>query len=450
MNPLIPWQDDLPNMSQRLGPGLSRLLREMELPPVLAVQQNFPRPVAEDVGARIAEEMSRPAVREHLKPGDRVAVAVGSRGLARLPELVKSVVSVLREWGAEPFIVPAMGSHDGATGEGQRAVLEGYGVTEAAVGAPLVATMDTVSVGTVMDGVEVFWSADAAKADAVVPIARVKPHTGFRGPIESGLMKMLTIGLGKQHGAESLHNEGMAGFPELMPAAARLVMERMPVAFAIAMVENAYDEPACIEALLPAEVEARERELLLMARENMPSLPFREIDVLVIQEIGKDISGSGMDPNVTGTFFREGVEAADAPRVRRIVVLDLTAATHGNAVGIGSADVTTLRLFQRADWPSVYANCLTAAGAGGGKIPMLMESDRMALAAAIKSCPGIPASGPRLVFIRSTMEAHRLWCSTPLEAEARAHERLDVAAASQPLEFDDEGQIVSPFTCRAK
>ena len=449
MSALIPWEDDLIGMSQRLGPGLSKLLREMKLPAVHEVRQNFSRPLIEDVPGHIRRELSRPQVKATIKPGDRVAIAVGSRGLAQLPILVGTTVSVLREWGAEPFIVPAMGSHGGATGEGQREVLESYGVTEEAVGAPIVATMDTVHLGRAMD-VDVFWSADAANADAVIAIARIKPHTGYRGPIESGVMKMLAIGLGKQHGAESLHAAGMGCFAELMPAAARLVMEKMPFAFGLGMVENPYDEPAFIEALLPDEIEEREQKLLIIARENMPYLPFQNIDVLVVQEIGKNISGSGMDPNITGAFFRENADTGSGPMVTCIVVLDLTPETHGNAVGIGSADITTLRLFQKSDLPSVYANCLTAAGAGGAKMPMIMENDRMALAAAIKACTGIPSSGPRLVVIRNTMEAAHLWCSENLVEEARAQDHLDVGEVARPLEFDADDHIISPITCRGK
>ena len=450
MDGLIPWQDDLTRMSQRLGPGLAKLLREMELPPVYEVRQNFPRPLIEGVEAHLATELNRPELRARIQPGMRVAIAVGSRGLARLPELVRGTVNVLKSWGASPFLVPSMGSHGGATAEGQREVIEGYGVTEAAVGAPIVASMETIHIGQALGDVDVYWSADAAQADAVVPIARVKPHTGFRGPIESGVMKMLTIGLGKQHGAESLHDGGSGRFAELIPAAGRLVLEKMPVAFGVAMVENAYDEPAIIEALLPDRIEARERELLVLARENMPYLPFADIDLLVVQEIGKNISGSGMDPNVTGQFSRRLDGSSGGPRVKRTVVLDLTAETHGNGVGIGSADVTTLRLFQKIDLPSVYANCLTAAGAGGGKLPLIMENDRMALRCALKSCPRLPEGGARMVLIRNTMTAHHLWCSTALEAEARSHAHCDVASTPRPLEFDEDGSIVAPITCRDK
>ena len=304
MNSLVPWIDQLTSVSSRLGPGLSSGIAAIDLPPLYHDKQKFARPIIDDATAAITDQFRRPEIRERIRPGSRVCLAVGSRGIAQISTIVRAEVQEVKALGAEPFIIPAMGSHGGAVPEGQTRVLADYGITDDTMGVPGVSSLDTLQAGTTDDGVPVYCSRDAAGADAIIPIGRIKPHTGFRGPIESGLVKMMTIGLGKQRGADTLHAQGMDRFGTLLPAAARIIMETQPIAFGLGIVENGYDEPAHIEAVLPDGLIEREQELLETARSLMPSLPFEMLHVLVIQQIGKNISGSGLDPNVAGRFVR--------------------------------------------------------------------------------------------------------------------------------------------------
>jgi hypothetical protein len=451
MNSLLPWLDDLTSVSQRLGPGLSSEIAGWPLPPLYLARQRFPRPLIEDVEAAVAEEFRRPEVRARLRPGARVCIAVGSRGIARIREIARAAVRETRALGAHPFIIPAMGSHGGATPEGQLGVLAEYGITPESMGVPIVSSLETVRVGTAPGEVPVYCSTDAAGADAIIPIGRVKPHTGFRGPIESGLMKMLTIGLGKQHGADTLHAAGMDRFGELIPAAARIIMQTQPVAFGLAIVENGYDEPARIEAVLPEGLEEREKELLAEARSLMPSLPFEKIDVLVIQAIGKNISGSGLDPNIAGRFVRSnGPAYTDTPLVQHVAVLDLTPETHGNAAGIGLAELMTLRVFQKLDLPATYANCMTASHLAGAMLPAILENDRACIAAACKTATRITPETVKLVLIRNTLEVGEIWISPGLLEEARAQAHLEISPTPAPMEFDADGSLIAPITCADK
>lgn len=448
MSALLPWIDDLTSISRRLGPGLSSEIAAVRLPPLHHVRQSFARPIIDDVSAAVAAEFQRPEVRARLHPGERVCIAVGSRGIAHIAAIVKAVVREVRALDAEPFIIPAMGSHGGATPEGQVRVLADYGITDEAMGAPIVSSLETVQLGTVCDGVPVFCSTDAAGADAIIPIGRVKPHTGFRAEIESGLVKMMTIGLGKQHGADNLHAQGMDRFPELLPAAAARIMETQPIAFGLAIVENGYDEPARIEAVLPDALIAREKELLVEARSLMPSLPFENIDVLVIQAIGKNISGSGLDPNVAGRFVRSnGPAYTDRPQVQHVAVLDLTPETHGNASGIGLAELMTFRVFQKIDFPSTYANCMTASHLPGAMLPAILENDRACIATAIKTATRVTPETVKLVVIRNTLDVGEIWISPGLLAEGQAQAHLNISATAAAMEFDADGNIVSPIAC---
>ncbi len=450
MSSLLPSVGQLTDISQCLGPGLSGAIAGVELPPLYTVRQHFPRPQVEDVAAAVAAEFARPEIRARIRPGSRVCIAAGSRGIAQISRIVKAVVQQVQELGAEPFIIPAMGSHGGATPEGQRRVLGDYGITEESMGCPVVSSIDVKVIGEV-EGMPVYCSLDAAGADAIIPVARVKPHTGFRGPIESGLMKMMTIGLGKQKGADTLHAQGMDRFRVLIPAAARQIMATQPIAFALAVVENGYDDPARIEAVVPDGLEEREKELLTEARSLMPSLPFPEIDVLVIQAIGKNISGSGLDPNVAGRFIRSnGPAYSDNPVVQHVAVLDLTPETHGNASGIGLAELMTLRVLQKIDFPSTYANCFTASHLAGTMLPAILESDRACIATAIKTTVRTTPETIRLVLIKNTLDVEEIWISPALVEQARAQAHLEVSETPVPMAFDDEGAILAPFTCSDK
>ena len=451
MNARLPWLDDATQISRRLGAGLSNAIAEWPLPPLYHVKQNFPRPLISDVATAVAAEFARPEVRARIQPGARVCIVVGSRGISHIREIARAVVNQVKALGAEPFIIPAMGSHGGATAEGQLGVLAEYGIVEETMGCPIVSSLDVNQVGTVEDGVPVYCSVDASAADAIIPVGRVKPHTGFRGPIESGLMKMMTIGLGKQRGADTLHTYGMDRFITLIPAAARVILATQPIAFGLAVVENAYDEPARIEAVLPDGLEARETELLVEARGMMPTIPFQKIDALVIQAIGKNISGSGLDPNVAGRFVKSnGLAYTDFQVVQHVAVLDLTPETHGNASGIGLAELTTLRVLQKLDLPSTYANCMTASHLAGALIPAILENDRACIATALKTAVQVTPENAKLVLIRNTLNVGEIWISPALVEEARAQSHLEVSATPAPMEFDDDGNLIAPLTCGNK
>lgn len=451
MNPLVPWIDQLATISQRLGPGLSGEIAAVSLPPLYHVRQNFPRPLIEDVDAAVTEQFRREEIKAQVKPGARVCLAVGSRGIAKIANIVRAVVREVKALGAEPFIIPAMGSHGGAVPEGQIRVLADYGITEETMGVPIISSLDTNQVGTALGHVPVYCSKDASAADAIIPIGRVKPHTGFRGPIESGLMKMLTIGLGKQHGADTLHAEGMDRFAELIPAAARIILETQPVIFGLAIVENGYDEPARIEAVLPDVLEEREKELLAEAKSLMPSLPVDFLHVLVIQAIGKNISGSSLDPNVCGRFVRSnGPGYTDHPAVQHIAVLDLTPETHGNAAGIGLADLISLRVLQKLDLPSTYANCMTASHLAGAMLPLVMENDRTTIAAAVKTATRWTPDTLKLAVIHNTLEIGELWVSPALLDEVRTRGYVEISPTPVTMQFDADGNMIAPLTCGDK
>ncbi|MBO0708897.1 MAG: DUF2088 domain-containing protein, partial [Candidatus Dormibacteraeota bacterium] len=377
------------------------------------------------VAGAVQEQLARPEIRASIRPGMRVAVGVGSRGIGCLQEAVRATVAGLRSLGAEPFIVPAMGSHGGATPEGQEALLAGYGVTEAEVGAPIRSGMETVSIGSVLDGVPLHLSKVVLdEADAVVPVCRVKPHTDFRYEVESGLHKMLAIGFGKHRGASTIHTYPLDRFGEIIEAAGRHVMTRVEVPFGIAIVEDAYEDPGIVEAVPGAAIGTRERELLEIAKSWLLRLPFESADVLVVQELGKNISGAGMDPNITGRFAEPSI-----PRpliVQLLAFLDLTDATHGNATGMGFAELTTRRVMEKVDVAATYTNAVTSQILSAARVPIVAETDQELFAIACSTLRRTPAERARIAWIRNTLELLELRVSEPLWAEMRTHE--DVVA----------------------
>ncbi len=375
-----------------------------------------------------------------VRPGMRVCVAAGSRGIDRIDEVVGAVVGRLREAGADVFIVPAMGSHGGATAEGQLEVLAGYGITPKTMGCEIRSSMETIELGEVEPGVPVFVDRNAFEgADLIVPVNRVKPHTGFSGPVESGLMKMLAIGLGKQKGADTFHRRGYDAFSRLIPAVARHTIARAPIGFGVALVENGHARLSHVEAVPAARIEARETELLAGARASMARLPLDDIDVLIIDRIGKDISGTGLDPNVIGRG-KAGSED-EGPRIARIVVRGLTHATEGNASGIGFADIALRRAAAAVDERKTYLNAITAKDIEGARIPPVFDTDEDALGAALASCLRVDAATARIVRARSTKHLELLWISEPALADALATGRCEVVEPPCPIAFDADGML---------
>jgi hypothetical protein len=369
-----------------------------------------------------------------------IAVGCGSRGIANIAEAAKQLIAELKALGAKPFVFPAMGSHGGATAEGQREVLEGYGITESFVGCPIHSQMDVVELGK-LDGMPVYMDKLAAGADGVIVLCRIKPHTNFRAPIESGIVKMLTIGVGKIIGATELHTYGMDMFGELLPKTARFIMSKKNILMGVGMVENAADETAIVEAVPAEQIFDREPALQAKAKELMPRICFDEVDVLIVERIGKNISGAGMDPNITGRNNRS-IEWNMKPLVKKIVVLGLTPETHGNACGLGAADVTTMRAYRDMDIAKTYANIIASTYLDGGCIPMIMNTDQEAIQLAVKTVVRVKPQDCKIVRIRNTLELTDIHVSEPLLAQVRANPaQFEIVGAPEALRFDTKGNL---------
>jgi hypothetical protein len=404
------------------------------------VRQDFDDAHISDIERAVREQITRPEITARVHSGMKIAVGAGSRGIANIGIIVRTTVQTLRELGGKPFVFPAMGSHGGATAEGQQAVLAGYGITEKAVGAPIRATMDTVLIGEMDDGTPVHMDRYAHEADGVVLINRIKPHTSFRGPIESGVVKMMVIGMGKIQGATHMHTHGMDLFPELLPRVATFMMERTSILFGIGLIENAYDQTVIVETLPSDMLVQREVELQAKAKSLMGRLYFNDIDILLIDRMGKEISGAGFDPNITGRNHR-GISGFDNPRVQKIVVLALTKMTNGNATGLGLADVITRKLFDTIDYPSTYANVITSAYLDGALIPIAMPTDQQALQLAVKTLVRVKQGQARIVRIRDTLSINKISVSEPMLTEVEHHPNMSIIGEPEPFDFGADGTL---------
>jgi Lactate racemase N-terminal domain len=416
----------------------------MPYPKLLRIRQQFERPRVDSIAATVQAELSRLDLGRTIKPGHTVALTAGSRGIANIPLILKATADFLKSLSAKPFIIPAMGSHGGGTAEGQRQVIESYGITEEFTDVPIRASMEVKSLGNTPEGYPVYLDQHAAEADHIGVVGRIKPHTGYHGPIESGLMKMMMIGLGKHVGALAYHRILLEQlYDRVVRSVGRLMRERAPIAFGLGIVENAYDETALIEAVLPEEFERREEQLLILAKEWLAKLPYREADVLIIDEIGKDISGSGMDTNVVGRkrAFR-GQSTADQPQMRLIFVRGLTEKTHGNATGIGLADFTTKRLIDQMDYQATVINCLTAGYPEGATIPVHFGTDREVLDAALAIIGTRAAADARVMRIRNTLCLEEVEVSEPcLAAAGQAATTFTPVGGTRPIAFDSAGNL---------
>jgi hypothetical protein len=413
---------------------------DVALPKMATAHQRFNATHISDVEQAVLTQMSRPEISARVTSGMTVAIGAGSRGVANIDTAVRATVQALRERGAEPFIFPAMGSHAGATAEGQQALLAGYGITEDGVGAPVRASMDTVQIAEMADGTPLHIDRHAHDADGIVLINRIKPHTTFRGTIESGIAKMIVIGMGKIQGATHMHWHGMDRFPEVLPEAATTIMEHSSFLFGVGMVENAYDQTAIVETLLPNTLLEHEAELQAKAKSLMGRLYFSDIDLLLIDQMGKEISGAGFDPNITGRNNR-GVTGFDDPRVQKIVVLGLTDKTKGNATGLGLADVITKRLFDAIDYPATYGNVITSAYLDGALIPISMPTDQQAIQLAVKTLIRVKQGEARIVRIRDTLSLDKIAVSEPMLAEVDQHADMSVTGEAEPFAFAADGTL---------
>jgi hypothetical protein len=407
---------------------------DFDIPKMVKVKQNFEDHKINDVALAVENEIKKPEISQTIKAGASIAIGVGSRGVANIDIAVKSLVSSLKELGAKPFIFPAMGSHGGGTVENQTALLAGYGVTKEKIGAEIRATMDTVVPVVLDDGTKVHMDKFAYEADGVILINRVKPHTNFRGSIESGIVKMMTIGMGKINGASELHGSyPMSNFGTALPNAAKHLLKNINFLFGVGLVEDAYDHTAIVEAIPAAQLFDKEADLQSMAKKLMGKICFDQIDVLVVEEIGKEISGGGCDPNITGNKNEPGFEK---PNVSKIVLLDLTDKTKGNATGFAAADVITKKLFDKIDFPTTYANVVASSKLEGGKIPIPMKDGDQAVRLALKTLNGIDPINARVVRIKNTLKLAEIYVSESMLKDVNRNSMLEAISAPAEMSFN--------------
>ncbi|MGI6065725.1 MAG: lactate racemase domain-containing protein [Bacillota bacterium] len=397
----------------------------MDFTPV-RVKQDFPKGRVDDVKSLAAGALWATDFPTKIKKGMKVAVLAGSRGIMNIKLIVRTVVDEIKKAGGEPSVVAAMGSHGGGTAEGQREVLCHLGISEETMDCPIVCSGESVLIGTTLEGYPVYVSCPVLQFDGIIAINRIKPHTAFKGEIESGLLKMLSVGLGGPAGAASVHAQGAKGLRLMVPSIGREVKKRLPFWGGLAIVENAYEQTYQITGVGNTALEETEKKLLVLAKQLMPSLPFPEIDVLVVEEMGKNFSGTGMDSNVINRMRIHGEPEPEGLAIKRIVVLDLADASQGNATGIGLADFTTKTLVQKIDYQATYLNCLTSTFVQRAMIPVIMEDEEQAIKAAIKSLGNVPAKEARLVRIANTLSLDFLQVSKSLIPEVHAHPRLEI------------------------
>ena len=414
----------------------------MAFPKVVRVRQRFQSTRVADIPAAVAREVARLDLSGRLKPGDSVAITAGSRGVANIAAITRSLAEELKEQGARPFIVPAMGSHGGGTAAGQRGVLERYGITEAAMGVPIRATMETLPIGETRDGIPVVLDRNALEADHIAVVNRIKPHTDFDAEIESGLTKMLAIGLGKHQGAIRYHRANKRyGYYRVLTGVAEVVRRRCSILLGLGIVENGYDQTGVIEAMTSAELFEVETRLLKVAKSWLARIPFHRGDLLLVDEMGKNVSGTGMDTNVIGRRAGSGKPFAGAPRFSRVVVRDLTPESYGNAIGVGMADVVTRRLVDKIDTRPTYVNALTSTNLESVRIPVTVDSDREALETAISTSSAPSGEDCRMVWIRNTLKLDRLVASEALLDEVEGNRDLQVLGRPGALDFDAQGNL---------
>lgn len=390
-----------------------------------------------EIPGRVKAELE--PLRDRIRPGMRIAVTCGSRGVANIASITRAIVDFVKSCGARPFIFPAMGSHGGATAQGQLAVLSRYGVTEAAMGCPIHSSMEVVQVGQTENGFPAYVDRSALQADGILLCGRVKAHTAFHGDFESGVIKMAVIGLGKQKGAQALHRDGLSEFATLIPAVAKVIFEQVNIIGGLAVAENAFDQTFLIEGMKKEDLFAREPEILRKAKARMGCIFFDDIDVLVIDRIGKDISGLGMDPNVTGRYCVPYM--APEKRVQHIAVLDLTDESHGNCNGIGIADVTTTRLAGKVDLDETYPNAVTSTVLPAIRMPMIVHSDKTCIQVALRTCNYYDRENPRIVRIQDTMHLEEIEISESMLEEAMQNDRVRVIGAPYEWAFNAQRNL---------
>lgn len=427
------------------GGVVSKLLEGVPIPKMFRAKQSFPRPLIkrEDIPAAVWQAMEGERVASLIKPGMNIAITAGSRGIANVDVITKAIVDFVKKKGAHPFIVPAMGSHGGATAEGQLQILEGYNITEESMGCPIRSSMETVLLGTSELGKPVYLDKIAYHSDGIIVSCRVKPHNAFRGPYESGFCKMMVVGLGKQEGAESVHSDGMGVIAKNLPANAKVILDKAPILMGVCTIENAYDETARIAAVHRDDILTEEPGLLKEAFGNMPRLIVGECDVLIVDEIGKNYSGTGVDPNITGTFSTP--YAHGGVNVQRTCFLDLTEASHGNALGTGLASCISKRLFDKIDLQMMYPNTITNTVIRSAELPIIMATDKESIQFCIRTLNGVDKVHARVIRIPNSLHIGTIMLSEAYYADVAEgkYEGLEALDTPEYMEFDDEGNTLT-------
>ena len=435
-------------MEIKKGGVVSQLLANVPIPKMFRARQIFPRPriTQENIPKSIVEELRKERVRDLIKPGMNIAITAGSRGVANVAIITKAIVDFVKSKNANPFVVPAMGSHGGATADGQKDILASYNVTEETMGCPIKSSMDTVLLGTSEYGKPVYLDKNAYDSDGIIVSCRIKPHNAFRGPYESGICKMMVVGLGKQRGAESVHSDGLGNMARNLPANAKVILDKAPILLALAVIENAYDETSRFSAVHRDDILADEPALLKEAASKMPKIRVEEGDVLIVDEIGKNFSGNGVDPNIAGTFSTQ--YASGGVKVQRTCFLNLTECSYGNALGTGLANVITKKIFDNMDLQKIYPNCMTSTVLKPAEIPLIMATDKEAIQACIRTLNGVDKNMVKVIRIKNTSHIGDIMLSEAYYADVVAgkYEGVEVEASSpESLEFDQEDNLITKF-----
>ncbi|PKK87966.1 MAG: hypothetical protein CVV64_20895 [Candidatus Wallbacteria bacterium HGW-Wallbacteria-1] len=422
-----------------MGESLYEAIGQVKIPRMVRIRQHFEDNRIEDPVSVVEEQMERSEILETIKPGMRIAITASSRPIHNLDIILRTIVRILRRHGAEPFVIPAMGSHGGGTAEGQKHILNSYGITEERVGCPILSSMETVSVGTSPEGHPVHIDALANAAQGIIVVGKIRPHSGFSGPYESGLMKMMTIGLGKQHGAAVCHNAGAKYLAKYIPMFANVILENCNILFGVGIIENAYHKTYLIECIPAKDIPSREPALLQKAYTLLPRLMFKDVAVLVLDEIGKNISGDGMDPYITTRFGTPYVTTEES--IQKVAILDISAESHGGMLGAGWADVCTRRMFDKCALEESYVNAITATIFDGVRIPMILKNDYYAIAACIRGSVDIDRENIRLVRMHNTLEAYDIEISESMIEDACRNPDIEILGDLEELEFDENGNL---------
>ncbi len=421
--------------------GITHLVEQMKIPRFVRVKQYFPHNELseEDIISLISENFAKPEFKDKIKPGQRICITSGSRGVSNIVVITREIVKQVKALGAEPFIIPAMGSHGGATAEGQRGILTGYGITEETMGCPIISSMETVKIGHADEiDVDVQIDKNAYEADGIIVVNRIKAHTGFKGKYESGLMKMMTVGLGKQAGAYVAHSAGDDAMPERLFSIGSEIIRKANIIMGVGLMENAFDKTYKIAFLQPEEIPEKEPELLNEAKAAMGKIFLDACDVLILEKIGKNYSGGGMDPNVVGrSRLPIGIKS------ERMGIFELSEESHGNATGMGRADVGTMKFFHQISFDDTYPNAVTDHDSSVYKIPLIAENEKECIQTSMAICLNMDVNNPRIIILKNSLEIEDMLISEALIPEAKTREQLTITSEPFELEFNSEGNLVT-------